>query len=169
MSKATTQEAKQQEPAKAEVLPLNHQAKPERFSVAEQLRKIYTYILPGGTNFEDVLTPEFWLPVLRELKPWSRIEVVEEEGKFWAELLVRRVDHRGATVHVLCVHELGGVGAVGRLPANVDGAHIRFAGAHRQWAVERDGNNLRDGFPTEAAARLWLESHSKVTQPKGVA
>ena len=168
MIKATTQEAKQQEPAK-EVLPLKRQAKPERFSLAEQYRQIHAYILPVGTNFEDVLTPEFWLPVLKDLRPWSRIEVVEEEGAYWAELLVRRVDHRGATLHVLRVHELGGVGAVGRLPANIDGAHIRFAGAHRQWAVERDGNNLRDGFPTEAAARMWLESHSKVTQPKGAA
>ena len=169
MNKATTQEAKKQEPAKAEVLPPNHQAKPERFSVAEQLRKIHAYILPVGTNFEDVLTPEFWLPVLKDLQPWSRIEVCEEEGAYWAELLVRRVDHRGATVHVLRVHELGGVGSTGRLPSNVDGAFIRFAGTHRQWTVERDGNNLRDGFPTEAAARMWLESHSKVTQPKGAA
>ena len=114
MSKAQTQEAKQQGPAKAEVLPLKHKADPDRFRLAEHHRQIHSYLLPVGTNFEDVLTPEFWLPVLRELKPWSRIEVVEEEGKFWAELLVRRVDHRGATVHVLCVHELGGVGAVGK-------------------------------------------------------
>jgi len=165
-----SKETQQENTAKAgTVVELKHKADPDRFRLAEHHRQIHSYLLPVGVEIDDILPPAFWLPVLKDLRPWSRIEVCEEEGAYWAELLVRQVDHSGATVHVLRVHELGGVGSTGRLPSNVDGAFIRFAGTHRQWTVERDGNNLRDGFPTEAAARMWLESHSKVTQPKGAA
>lgn len=165
----TSTDAEQQQPEKAKVLPLKRQAKPARFSLAAQIRQVHAYILPAGTNFEDVLAPEFWLPVLRNLKPWGRIEAVEETGAYWSELLILDVNERGASVQLLRFCKLAGVGSTGRLPINVSGAAILYGGIHRKWCVERGEVSLQDGFPSEEAARRWLETYSKVTMPTGAA
>ncbi len=151
------------EPATVSRLP--RRASRERLETAEHRRTVWNYFATAGTAIEEVLKPAFWAPVSSRFEPWHRIEICEESGQWWGELLVQAVVDGGAVVHQLRFVELGGVGKTGALPSNATGARIEFLGAHRRWAlVAADGRVLKDQLPREIDARRELESLTLVNQ-----
>jgi len=156
---------KSKQPAKGEktdgdVRRLKRRATRERFSEAGQRRLIFAFVAESGTVLDDVLAPGFWLPVARDLRPWSRIEVMEEQGHFLAELIVCAVSDRGVFVELRNYTVLPGVGVSGGLPRRAEGTKIAFGGDHLRWCVYRGDDVLVSGHPTEAHARRWLEDWS---------
>jgi len=179
---------KSKQPAKGEktdgdVRRLKRRATRERFSEAGQRRLIFAFVAESGTVLDDVLAPGFWLPVARDLRPWSRIEVMEaqvvgivedlSDGQAQVVLrLVAPIADGAGTVHFLAVADRGvfvelrnytvlpGVGVSGGLPRRAEGTKIAFGGDHLRWCVYRGDDVLVSGHPTEAHARRWLEDWS---------
>ena len=145
-----------------EVAQLPRHANRDRFWNAEYARLVHHYIASAGTSVEEITRPEFWSSMASLLSPWDRIEAAEESGAWWCELIVLSAGHGDAIVHLLREVPLPGIGAIGRKIASLPGHVVEYAGSHKKWAV-RDGERvLRDGFPDQKAAELWLESHSLV-------
>lgn len=74
---------------------------PARIHDAAQDRNVYNACPFTGTKLDDVLEPRYWAHMSNILRPWDRIEVIPEDGVWWAELMVREVDQGSVRVFVL--------------------------------------------------------------------
>lgn len=118
-----------------------------------------------GTTPADLLEPEFWMHVRRQLTAGTKIEVFAEDGSFYAELLVLGVTDSGVKTQFLfppielaqATHE----------DIDFQGHTLRFAGTHRKWAVIRQARGkkeatlLRDGFANSELARDYVKEQVK--------
>lgn len=137
-------------------------ARPERLQLAQHVRQLHCYVAPAGTTIADVMSQGFWQPIHQKLRAWDRIEILEEGGVFFVELLVVSVDASGAVLAGLRGVELHGqVGVRDAAPRNVTGATVQYRGPHRKWTVELNGQTLAEQLATESAAQLWLASHER--------
>lgn len=116
--------------------------------------------------FEDLLKPECWAHVAQLLRPGYRIEVLAEDGSYFAELLVVSAGRLWAKVAVLRKIDL--TEAVGEAPAQ--GADtvmsIMWSGPHSKFRVIRQNASggkdvMRDGFETREEASVWMAEHIK--------
>jgi len=131
-----------------------------RFKQAEFSRTLWSVFAEQGTLFEDVTKPAFWAHVAAKLKPLDRIEVFEESGKYWAELMVLSVGRMEARVIVLRKHDL----QAQEVPTIDLGEYeVSWGGPHRKHRIVRksDKEVIRDGFGTKEEAQIWLADHLK--------
>lgn len=132
-----------------------------RCQLAEQARNVYSAVVESGTTMEEVKEPSFWAHVSgpRNFRPLDRIEVMPEDGVFWAELLVLSAGPMFAKVHVLRHHEIGEVGT----SSLSDAFQVGWKGPVRQFAVIRAKDNaiMQDKFQTREAALGWLADNAK--------
>lgn len=128
-----------------------------QFRQAEFSRNIWSAVPQAGTTKEDVLKPEFWMHVQRQLKIGDRVEVSPESGEWLLELLVRAVSANGPVFHTLHAHVFNATD----LPASAD-YEVKFGGGAK-WRVIRkaDRHVLVEGLQTREAAEAWLASNSK--------
>ena len=61
---------------------------PSRFNAAEFHRNLYHARAEKGTTIADVEDSEYWVHVCATLNKFDRIEVIEESGAWWVELIV---------------------------------------------------------------------------------
>lgn len=131
-----------------------------RLKQAEFTRTIWSVEVEQDTPFEEITKPEFWAHVAAKLKPLNRIEVFEESGKYWAELIVLSTGKMEARVAVLRKIDLQTPAA-----AVVDlGEHeVNWGGPHQKHRVVRksDKEVVKDGFGTKEEAQQWLADHLK--------
>ena len=147
---------------------LDTRADRRRFAPADTARIVYSYIAPATATVADVQRPGFFTPLAAQLRPWARIEVMREDGAWFAELLVLSATGQAVHTFLLREHTLPGIGAFGHLPPVAEGTSVTYLGAHRQWAVVRDdGSVIKDGFESQHAARQYLETWSRITAPSG--
>jgi hypothetical protein len=132
-----------------------------RCQLAEQTRNVYTAVVESGTNLNHIQEPSFWAHVSgpKNIRPMDRIEVMPEDGSYWAELLVLNAGPMFAKVHLMRHYEIGEVGTA----AVSDAFAVAWKGPMRQHAVIRVKDNaiMQDKFNSKEAALGWLAENAK--------
>lgn len=132
-----------------------------RCQLAEQARNVYSAVLESGTTMDELKEPSFWAHVSgpKNFRPMDRIEVMPEDGTFWAELLVLNAGPMFAKVYVMRHHEIGEVGT----SSLSDAFQIGWKGPVRQYAVIRAKDNtiMQDKFASRETAMGWLAENAK--------
>lgn len=139
------------------------QAKGERFGPASSQRNLWHYHAAAGSTVEQYLQPSFWRLLERRLRPLDRIEIVEELGEWFAEIIVKSIGPDGVEVGLIRHSVVGGAGPVGAKRPLTPGYRINFGGAFQKWCVFGGDRLLMSGFPTETAANGWMDDHIAVS------
>lgn len=137
-----------------------------RFKSAELTRLIYSAVPEAGMPFEDLLKPECWAHVAQLLRPGYRVEVLAEDGSYFAELLVVSAGRLWAKVAVLRKVDLSAVDSEPANAANDAATSVMWSGPHSKFRVMRQNAGggkdvLRDGFETREEATAWMADHLK--------
>ena len=131
---------------------------PSRKSPADATRNVWCIVPEAGVEYNDVLKPEFWAHVAKDLRPGDRVEVMAEDGDYFAELYVRRVGKLAADVAELRRK----VFKVKVASTEASSGHtVQWKGPHHRWAVvrESDGVAVQPGFQDKEAAFTWLAAN----------
>ena len=110
----------------------------------------------AGVTIEEVLEPSYWAHVASQLKPGTRIEVMAQDGAWWAMLLVRAAGRTDAVVQALQYVILGS-----NETFTAGGYEIKWRGPKAKWGVVRgkDAAVLHDGFAVKEEAEAWMVEH----------
>jgi hypothetical protein len=130
---------------------------PNRFKEASAVRNIWVVTPEDGMTMDDVVKGEFWAHIGDKLRPMDRIEVLPDNGSFFAELIVRSCGRQYANVQVLRHVEFDK--AEDRSPS--EQFEVQWKGPHHKHAVVRlsDKTVLQNGFDNKSAALAWLSSN----------
>lgn len=132
-----------------------HQIRPAEIALAESKRNIWSCIVPSNVTIEALQSPDFWPLVANNFNRRDLIEVQPEDGRWWAQFLVRDTGLNYAVVHLL--HKINllplHVQTVDALPS---GHTCEFLGPERQWGILRGSEVLRAEFPTKGEACQWI-------------
>lgn len=134
---------------------------------AEFARTTYSAVLAEGITLSDVQKSEFWTHLSPKLQQWDRIEVIAEDGSFFAELLVSRVDANSQGTRTIRTPRVVLLQDVSLTPkSDADDAEdgvpagysVAYGGPKYKWRVLQDGvtDPLADGM-SKAAAIKWAQ------------
>lgn len=134
----------------------------DRFKLAESVRRTHVVTPHHGTTLEEVMKPEYWAHIAAELKAGSHIEVVAEDGSWFAELFVVHAERLWAKMALLRKVDLVAT-ATEVNPADFEEFYVKWSGPVSKFRVHRkkDKEVLRDNFETADAANAWLADHKK--------
>lgn len=139
------------EPVKAPALPPTHAC----FTLAEAARLVYRANVPPNVPMARLLDPDYWAHVTPKLKPGFLIEALAQDGRWFAEFLVRKVDLEKHEVHCVLLRS----NDFDSVPKTQDAAGyiVNFGGAHK-WRIVRESDKqvIHHGEPSEADAKEWL-------------
>ncbi len=138
---------------------------PGRFGLAQHARNIFHYHAAAGTELKDYLVAAFWVPEAAKLSPLCRIEIVEECGLWFGEVMVRSISGSGVDLMLLSYVKIGGVAPVGAKAELKDGLRVEFRGRHLLWCVIDQDQQLISHIPTEIAAINWMETNDHPPRP----
>lgn len=130
---------------------------------AEFARQSFRATPAAGTEIEDMLKPEYWTHVARNFNPHDIIEVVPEDGAFYARLIVLNSAKLWAKMYKLEYVELSAAAAKANPPVS-NNLEAKFAGPVAKWrAVNKETGAAvaTDSFQTRDEAEAWIEKHSK--------
>lgn len=130
------------------------------FMTSNEYKAPHCWACPAaGTPFSELLKPEYWANI-KKLPVNAHVHVDAEDGSYYAELKVLKVGQGYAMVMPLRHVELAKAGAA---PVVADGYDVQFLGPIKQFRAVRlkDGHVLKDGLPTEEAARDWLRDYKR--------
>jgi hypothetical protein len=130
-----------------------------RLHFAEHRRNIFTVTPEHGTPYEAILREDFWAHVSVKMKPGDRIEVLAEDGSYFAELLVQDAGRLYAKVAPLRHIKLDAVD-VKEGGLAMEGFEVVWKGPQLKWCVTRGKDRLKDGMD-KASAIQWMQSHAK--------
>lgn len=132
---------------------------PNQIELAEYVRSIYVVSPTPDTSFEEVLAPSSWAHIAQKIKIGSRIEVMPEDGSYFAELLVQDVGAQWLKLVVLRHVEITPAEKV----VEDEIFKIQWAGPNAKYRVLRiaDLENMKDGFVTKTQASDWIREHKK--------
>lgn len=119
------------------------------------------HTVPADMPFEEMLKPDFWTHVARNLRPHHRIVVDCEDGSWTATLFVRAAGRLSASVAVLSRTVFEDAPA---LPAAETGYTVSWGGPSQKHRVVRksDSEIVRHGFDTKEQAAAWIKNHQAV-------
>lgn len=125
---------------------------------AEFARNVFAATPDHGTVFEDILKPEYWAHVASKLHPTDRIELVAEDGSWFAELIVTAAARNWASVSVLRYVEISEAAKPAAKTAQFE---VAFKGQKLLHAVIRksDKEIVKSGFAKAGEAAKWLEQY----------
>lgn len=134
---------------------------PNTFQLAEHKRNLWTVEIPAGVPIGRVVEPDFWVHLTKMLKPNDKIEARAQDGAWYAELLVDKIEPQAVRVWKVLYSDRS---ATAKSGAVADDFKVEFGGAHK-WRVVRlsDKEVLHKGEADETAARAWLEEHIATT------
>lgn len=147
-----------------------------RFQEASFKRSLFHATLERGTTVEQLADPAFWVHVVQYdairkealVKQFDRIEVIEESGAFWADLLVLSVSKEGARCIVLTLKHISQPKAAAK-PVVYTAADFetRFTEAHK-WGVMRKTDNtiMLEDLQTEDEALDWIKVSTTIEKKK---
>lgn len=132
---------------------------PSRFKLAETSRNVYMIVPEDGTPFDSLLEPSYWSHIADKLRPTDRIEVIAEDGSYFAELLVRSQGRMTAKVSVLRKVDLDPPEAA----SQTLGFDVQWKGPHHKHAVVRlsDKSIMQGSFDTKEMALAWLALNAR--------
>ena len=152
-------EAKKEAEPEVKVVEVKKKAlHPTKFLGAEFVRTLHVANPEVGTPYADVLEPEYWVHIASRLRPFDRIEVVPEDGSYFAELFVQDagrlwakvVEPRFVSFETIEKND----------PLN--GYEIKWRGSAK-WGVVRlsDNTAMKDGFSSKGEAEKYIRAHVK--------
>ena len=136
---------------------------PTRFQLSEHARNTFHVRAESG-SIKDVLNSAYWANVASHVSKFDHIEVVEEKGAWWAELLVTsKMEKPNQSVMInvdllhfkdLKIHKNPDAEQV----ANPDGDHeIKFRGPKKWSVIHKDTREiLVEGLDTSDEAKAWV-------------
>lgn len=136
------------------------QIKPRDMTPAEFARTLYRVFVDPSVTKEDLLTPETWAHVGHQLKINDRLEVLSEDGKVYAELLVASSGVNFAKVRVISFVRF----EEDIVPTSEgDDFEAGFISNRYKFGVKRKSDNtwLVKELDTQADAEGWLANHRK--------
>jgi hypothetical protein len=159
MSDTNTKDAKKAEPQNLSAAPRAYKLLGTKLQLAEHKRNIHYADAPKGTTVNALTTPEFWANVASRMRPNDRIEVMPEDGLFFAELMVRSCGPNWAHVEMLRFHQFESAES---LLEKSKTHKVEYNGASK-WHVIRlsDRAVLTKGHDTPELAAAWLAANLK--------
>lgn len=132
----------------------------DRMHAADYVRNVFSVTAPIGVAVSDLTNPEFWTHVASKLHPTDHIEVIAEDGTYFAELFVISAGGNWAKVAVLRQINLE---YSGEAVPPVEGYYVKWSSPHTKYRAHRtsDKEVLKDGFATAAQAHKWLGEYVK--------
>lgn len=128
-----------------------------RLQFAEHRRNIYTVTPEAGTPYDALLKDGYWAHVSAKLRSGDRIEVLAEDGSYFAELLVLDAGRLYAKVAELRHVKLDVV-EVQEGDLMLEGLEVKWQGPHLKWCVLRGKDRLKDTMD-KASAIQWMKNH----------
>jgi len=124
---------------------------------AEFKRVIYQAVPEAGVPLDDLLHPDYWAHVARMFNPTDRVEVLAEDGAYYAELIVQDCGKAWAKMAVLQHVPLHAVEKAGPEAAPYK---VKYAGPHAMWRVFRASDNevIQDKFQTRDQAEHYARN-----------
>lgn len=132
-----------------------------RFALAEHQRNIWRVALDEGVDIKETLESSFWTHVASKLRAGDLIELLPEDGAWFATLIVRDADRIWAKVEVLSQTKFGATTAA---PESVAaGYDVQWKGPVRKFVVVRvaDKQPMSEQHGTREAASAWLVAHTR--------
>lgn len=126
-----------------------------RLKLSEYVRSVYHATPEAGTPLRELLKPEYWAHVSKQLKVGDRIEVDAEERTWFAELYVRGVTPTSVTVFVMRHIEF----TKPESEASTDEEYSAKHAGRGVWRVIRNSDKavVKSDFATKEAAEAWIE------------
>ena len=124
---------------------------------AEYARKNWVITAAIGARPEDIETREFWVNLVHDLKRLDRVEIMPEDGEWFAEVIVRRVAGREIKVGVVNLKRFKDA----EVPSEKVGEYtIKWRGPKAMFALMNpDDSVFKSGFETRGAAHEFLSEH----------
>lgn len=129
---------------------------PTLIKPAEYTRTVFSVTATHGQTIEDFKDPEAWVHVTNILSKHDRIEVIAEDGTFFAEGIVTKVTKISAHIHFFTHVELGNSS---NKPIEKEQAYsCEFAGKHK-WRIIRasDKEIVELGIETKEDAQAKVD------------
>lgn len=130
-----------------------------RLHEARTRRNIWTVTPEHGTPFEEILKDGYWAHVSVKMRPGDRVEVLAEDGSYFAELLVQDAGRLYAKVYPLRHVKLEAVEVTEGGPM-MEGYEVKWQGPILKWCVLRGKDRLKDGMDKHSAVQ-WMQNHAK--------
>lgn len=133
---------------------------PHRMALAETARNIYQITVDVSVQREHLKDPKFWKHVSTQFRPYTRLEVVSDDSRFFCELLVLNAGKNWATVKELRYVDLGSTETPKDLPPDF---YPKWRGPHLKWCAMRQSDNepIREGFQSQAEAETFIREYVK--------
>lgn len=136
----------------------------DRIKNGEYARQVHRVTPEAGTSLEEVLEPSYWANVAAKFTQGDKVEILPEDGAYYAEALVVVCSRIHAKLQLLLhkqFHEQEKPAAKENKPK--DPFEIAFKGPQRRWSVIRtsDLTYVKEGFGDKEAAQKWLEDNLK--------
>lgn len=134
-----------------------------RIQVSGYLHNKWDVTADRGTLLEDVLNPDYWTHVASQFKPQDQIEVLCEDGSWYARLIVINADRLWAKCYKLEFHDL--TTGFENMPSRMEEDYVVDWNAIGRYFIykksQRGEPPLKDGFETRLEAYQWLDGHLK--------
>jgi hypothetical protein len=127
---------------------------PNRFALAETRRNIWQIVPEDGTPYESLFDKDYWAAMAAKLRPYDRIEVLADDGSYYAELLVLSSTKTQAEVMELRKIDI----ATKEVAPVKEEFSVKWRGPHSKWSVIRtaDGSIVKQGFDDADSARAFV-------------
>lgn len=135
-----------------------------RFKPVEYCRTVYQATPEPGTTLEELLKPGYWSHVAAKLRKGDRIEVVTEDGTYFAEFFVKHANKIEAHVALLRENQIAKPQSKADdldLDKMFPEHSIRYAGG--KWRILRKDDKavLKGELKSKEEAILWLQGYLK--------
>lgn len=127
---------------------------------AEFARQLFRAVPPENTKIEEMLDPEYWAHVARKFTPYDMVEVVPEDGSFYARLIVTSTGKLWAKMQKLEYVEL----SVKKAEPATDKYEPKYGGPSAKWRVvnKKDGSLIsNESFQNKDEAEAYIEKIGK--------
>lgn len=126
---------------------------------AEFTRNVWSVTVPPGVPMQSVLDPEFWGHCATKFKVYDKIEVRAQDNKWYAELVVSKVERLAVRVWCILHSDLSSQVAVA--PKLESAAYGVSHGGPQKWRVVRlsDKQVVHHGEPSKEDAEGWLTQY----------
>lgn len=123
-------------------------------------RLVHSATVPEGTPFKAVLRPEYWALTSHKVTQFDKIEVVEESGAYYAELLVMARGINRVDVAPLVHIELDKF----ERPEHSERFEVVWKGPAKKHCIldNKDGKIIQEGITKKSDAYKQLEDHIAV-------
>lgn len=134
---------------------------PHNIQGGEFIRNIWAVSVPNETERDDLENPKFWEPIAGKVRIGDHLEVMPEDGAWYALLIVRNKE--GATIKTggLLYREFDDAA----IPSAKIGADliVKWRGPVRKFGVVRDSDGavLKENFTTKGEAFAWASEHDR--------